>query len=248
VNRVLISLTARQLLGRRRTVVMALALALPVLIAVVYRVAGGPDPGDSSQEFALSLVDQLIFALLLPLVALVLGTAALGAEIEDGTAVFLLTKPVERWRIIAVKIGVAATTTIVLVVPATMLTAWIAQGSLTSDRLVLGVGLSAAVASVLYCAVFVALSAVTSRALVIGLAFVFVWERIVTSIFTAFRWLSIREYALGWSDIVVSISNTDVYDPRLAIAPAVIASLVVATAATMYGIRALSRFEVRERS
>ena len=44
----------------------------------------------------------------MPLVALILGTAALGSEIDDGTAVYLLIKPIPRWRIALAKILVAA--------------------------------------------------------------------------------------------------------------------------------------------
>jgi ABC-2 type transport system permease protein len=98
MNNVLISLTARQLLGRRRTLVIGLLLALPILIAVIYRFSDEAGSGEATGEFALGLVSVMIFTLLLPLVALVFGTASLGAEIEDGTAVFLLTKPIERWR------------------------------------------------------------------------------------------------------------------------------------------------------
>ena len=44
----------------------------------------------------------------MPLVALIIGTAALGSEIEDGTAVYLMIKPIPRWRIALAKIIVAA--------------------------------------------------------------------------------------------------------------------------------------------
>ena len=44
----------------------------------------------------------------MPLVALIFGTAALGSEIEDGTAVYLLIKPIPRWQIALAKILVAA--------------------------------------------------------------------------------------------------------------------------------------------
>ena len=37
----------------------------------------------------------------MPLVALIFGTAAIGSEIEDGTAVYLIVKPIPRWRIVA---------------------------------------------------------------------------------------------------------------------------------------------------
>lgn len=242
----LVSLTARQLLGRRRTAFIALVLALPVLIAIIYR--ANREVGDDATEFALALVEGLIATLLLPLVALVLGTAALGAEVEDGTAVFLLTKPVSRRRVLTVKMAVAAATTMALVVPATVATAWIATGSATADGVTPGLGLGAAAASLLYCAVFVALSAVTTRALVIGLVYVFVWEAIVTNWFSGLRWISIREYGAGWSDLLVTVDDAALFDPRLGPTAAVIASAVVLVLAIVQGTRALADFEVGERA
>ena len=247
MNNVLISLTARQLLGRRRTLVIGLLLALPILIAVIYRFSDEAGSGEATGEFALGLVSVMIFTLLLPLVALVFGTASLGAEIEDGTAVFLLTKPIERWRIIAIKIGVASVAATLFVVPTTMATTWIIHESPTADGLMLGLGLSALVASVLYCAAFVALSAVTSRALIFGLIYVFVWETFATRIFDSLRWVSIREYAYGWSDAVISINDKGVfYDPHLGVTTAIVGTMVVLATACAGGIWALTRFEIGE--
>ena len=247
MNNVLISLTARQLLGRRRTLVIGLLLALPILIAVIYRFSDEAGSGEATGEFALGLVSVMIFTLLLPLVALVLGTASLGAEIEDGTAVFLLTKPIERWRIIAIKIGVASVAATLFVVPTTMATTWIIHESPTADGLMLGLGLSALVASVLYCAAFVALSAVTSRALIFGLIYVFVWETFATRIFDSLRWVSIREYAYGWSDAVISINDKGVfYDPHLGVTTAIVGTMVVLATACAGGTWALTRFEIGE--
>jgi ABC-2 type transport system permease protein len=247
MNNVLISLTARQLLGRRRTLVIGLLLALPILIAVIYRFSDEAGSGEATGEFALGLVSVMIFTLLLPLVALVFGTASLGAEIEDGTAVFLLTKPIERWRIIAIKIGVASVAATLFVVPTTMATTWIIHESPTADGLMLGLGLSALVASVLYCAAFVALSAVTSRALIFGLIYVFVWETFATRIFDSLRWVSIREYAYGWSDAVISINDKGAfYDPHLGVTTAIVGTMVVLATACAGGTWALTRFEIGE--
>jgi len=247
MNNVLISLTARQLLGRRRTLVIGLLLALPILIAVIYRFSDEAGSGEATGEFALGLVSVMIFTLLLPLVALVFGTASLGAEIEDGTAVFLLTKPIERWRIIAIKIGVASVAAALFVVPTTMATTWIIHESPPADGLMLGLGLGALVAAVLYCAAFVALSAVTSRALIFGLIYVFVWETFATRIFDSLRWVSIREYAYGWSDAVISINDNGVlYDPHLGVTTAIVGTMVVLATACAGGTWALTRFEIGE--
>ncbi|MGI9604721.1 MAG: ABC transporter permease subunit [Acidimicrobiales bacterium] len=246
MTRTLATLTIRQLLGRRRTVLIGLVMALPILIAVVYRFSD--DAGDADAEFAVGLVSALIASLLLPLVAVVLGTAALGSEIEDGTAVFLLTKPVARWRVMAVKMVVASVAVAMLVVPATMATAWIVHGSPTADGLMFGLGLGAAVSAVLYCAVFVALSAITSRALIFGLIYVFLWEAFATNLFGSLRWVSIREYGSGWSDALISITDKDIFDPRLGVTAAVIGALVVLAVAGLLGTRALERFEIGERT
>ena len=51
-----------------------------------------------------------------------------------------------------------------------------------------------------YTAVFLALSLVTSRALIIGLAYVVVWEGVVAGLFAGTRILSIRQHALAVAD------------------------------------------------
>jgi hypothetical protein len=111
----------------------------------------------------------------------------------------------------------------------------------------LGLGLGALVAAVLYCAAFVALSAVTSRALIFGLIYVFVWETFTTRIFDSLRWVSIREYAYGWSDAVISINDKGVfYDPHLGVITAIVGTMVVLATACVGGTRALTRFEIGE--
>ena len=64
----------------------------------------------------------------MPLLALVFGTAALGSELEDGTAVYLMVKPMPRWRILLAKMVVGAGLTVALVFPATVATSLITDG------------------------------------------------------------------------------------------------------------------------
>ena len=110
-----LTLTLRQLLGQKRTLFLAAGGLLPVLAAIIFRTAAEADA--SAAEFAAQVVlNALVINILLPLTALVLATAALGSEIEDGTIVYLLSKPAERWRIVAGKLLAAwgATTALVL--------------------------------------------------------------------------------------------------------------------------------------
>ena len=105
----LIEVTLRGLLGRRRTFLLVLLAGLPVLIALLVRVTGGRPDADR-------VLDTLVVRTVMPLVALIVGTAAIGSEIDDGTAVFLMVKPIARWRIALSKIAVAAGLTSALVV------------------------------------------------------------------------------------------------------------------------------------
>ncbi|MXY79914.1 MAG: ABC transporter permease, partial [Chloroflexi bacterium] len=125
MTRALIELTARQLLGRRRALIMLLLALLPVLVAAIYRLSDGDQ---DAAEFTADMLDVMGLGLVLPLTALIFGTGTLGAEIEDGTAVYLLTKPVERWRIVVVKIAVAAAATILVTLPPLVLASVIALG------------------------------------------------------------------------------------------------------------------------
>ena len=88
-------MTLRGLMGRRRLVADAAARRHPGPARRCSSELGG---GRADVERDL---DGLVVRIVLPLVALVFGTAALGSELEDGTAVHLLTKPIRRWPIVA---------------------------------------------------------------------------------------------------------------------------------------------------
>ena len=243
----LASITARELLGRRRGLLLVLLALLPVALALIYRFAGNEADDSPPVEFAPELIERVIVALVLPLAALVFGTAALGAEIEDGTAVYLLATPVERWRIALVKVATAAAATIALVTPATLLTALIVLGASDEHGLAVGFALAVTAGAVAYCSVFVALSAFTGRALIAGLGYVFVWETFATNIFQGTRWASIREYVLGVADLV-STAPPSAFAADLAGGSALIAVTLVSVVAYVLGVRFLSRFEIGERA
>ena len=77
-------MTLRGLLDRKRTWLMLALAAVPVLL--VGLATGFGEARVEPEDF-----DSIIVQLVLPLIALVFGTAAMGAELEDGTVVFLLT-------------------------------------------------------------------------------------------------------------------------------------------------------------
>lgn len=245
MTRALILLTARQLAGRRRALFLALLGLIPIFVAILYRFAGDhvdPPP----VEFTPDMLDNLVLAVVLPLIALVFGTAALGAEIEDGTAIYLLTKPIERWRILLVKIGVATVATLALTLPATLIASLISLGGDDPYGLTAGFVLAVAVGALAYSALFVALSVRTSRALLVGLVYVFVWEAIVPTFFDGTRWISIRQYMLGLADLVSSAPDAAL-DADLSGGAAAVAVIILVVVSVWFGTRLINRFEVGER-
>ena len=223
--------------------ILLLAL-IPILVAAVYRL-GSDEMNPLPIEFAAGMLDALVIATVLPLAALVFGTGALGAEIEDGTAVYLLAKPVARWRIVLVKIAVAAGATIALVLPPAVLASVIVLGG---DEAALTPAFAGAVAvgAVVYCALFVALSVLTSRALLFGLAYVLVWEGIIPGIFDATRWISVRQYTVGVAALI-SGAPRDVLTADLAGGPALIAAASLTVLTAFAATRLLQRFEIGQR-
>lgn len=187
----IVALTLRSLVDRRRFWLMVLLAAVPVLIAMVGRVFG-------AAFFSERIFDQLVIRTVLPLIALVFGTAALGAELDDGTIVYTLTTPIRRFRIVLAKGLVAAGLTALLIVPATLLTGLVAT---SQDSSLAGATIASAVAVALggtaYALGFLALSSFTSRALALGLGYVLLWEGVLSGLFEGTRVFSIRQATLG---------------------------------------------------
>ncbi len=125
----------------------------------------------------------MIIAIVLPLIALVFGTSALGSELEEGTIVYLLAKPVRRLRIVLAKVVVAAALTAALIVPSTLLTGAVATfGGNELMGPATAYAIAAALGGAAYVVVFLALSTFTRWALAIGLVYVLLWEGILADL------------------------------------------------------------------
>jgi ABC-2 type transport system permease protein len=239
-----IRVTARQLLGRRRTLLLCLLALVPVALALIYRL-GGSWSGSvgADRDFLIGLFDALIVTLLLPLVALLFGTAAFGAEIEDGTVIYLLAKPIDRMRLVVAKLAVAAGATFVVVGGSVLVSGLIVLlGVPDGPTLIVGYLAGVAAGAVLYGAVFVALSLVTGRALIAGLLYILVWEGLLANLFAGIRVLSIRQYVLGLAD-AAGVSGRITAD-ALPAGSALLLAAVVAVLAVGVALRRLRAFEV----
>ncbi len=233
--------TARALIGRRRTMLVLLFLAVPLLLALLARAVPGEE---AQQEIAIGLLDNLVVRVVLPLVTLLIGTAVLGAEVDDGTIVFLLVNPVPRAEIIAAKLLVAELAALVLLVPVTALSGAILVVGLPDVDAGLAVGFTVGVAvgAMVYVAIFVAMSVVTSRALVLGLGYVLIWEGFLASLFAGTRNFSVREYTLSIAQLVSGVDVTA--GQGIAPAVAVVMSILVFLTAVVIAVRRLASFSV----
>jgi ABC-2 type transport system permease protein len=243
VNAVVARLTLRQLLGRRRVLLLVLLGALLVLVALVYFLtdAGHGDPV-RMQRFTSILLESFGLAVLMPLVALLIGTAALGAEIEDGTAVYLLAKPIPRWTIVITKL-VVATVAAVLLTSVPVLVAGLVASQGLGDGLVPAFTIAAAIGSLIYCAIFLAFSLLTGRALIFGLIYVLVWEGLLAGLFAGTRVLSVRQQTLAFADALSDVPQT-VLHAQLDLTTAIVIGAVLLIGATAIAIRRLQHFEV----
>lgn len=236
------SLTMRQLVLRRSTLLLLALSAIPLLVGVAYEV------GDSTvtpEEFAVRvLCVWLVVTTVLPLTALLFGTSVLGDELEDGTVIYLLTKPIERWRILLPKILAAWLLTWLLALVAIVSATLVVMGG-DGGSVIVAFGVATGVGSLAYTCIFVLLSIVTSRALIAGLVFVFIWEGAVSGIFEGVRYLSIRHYTLGLADWLVDVP-TRALNAYVGGLTALIMSAIVIVVAGVYANKRLQRVEIRE--
>lgn len=233
----LLAITARALLNRRRTLLLALLGVLLVVITVIYRL-GNPD-GAESLEVTRALLGDFGLGVLLPVVSVIVGTAVLGSEMDDGTIVYLLAKPVPRWHIVLVKLVVAWLVVVLLVVPAMLVAGLIGH---EDPRLTFAYALAATAGALEYTALFLALSLVTSRALIVGLAYVVVWEGVVAGLFAGTRIFSVRQHALA---VAEALGGESAAQAELAGGVAIGVAAAVTLLAVWIAIRRLERVELR---
>jgi ABC-2 type transport system permease protein len=121
----------------------------------------------------------------------------------------------------------------------------IAFGGVGSDGILPGFAVGIVVGSLVYTALFVMLSVITSRALIAGLVYVFIWEGLINGLFAGTRLLSVRHYTLAVADVVVDVPP-GIFDAKLSAVTAIVLVTAVTIGATWYGIRRLERFEIGE--
>jgi ABC-2 type transport system permease protein len=170
-------ITLRQLLGGKRLIALGLLALVPAAVMVV--ITRTSTPGHAWHVFHGPPM-AILFLILLPIVSLVFGASALGDERRDQTLSFLLLRPIARTTLAACKL-LAAWAASFLLVGAGAAASAVVLGVRSGDWSPLGpMLLATAVSALAYTSVFLLLGYLTGRAVLIGLAYVFIWESGIT--------------------------------------------------------------------
>ena len=241
MNATVFRLTLRQFAGQRRSLLMFGLALVPIALAVIYRLGEHADQHAETANFLAVVVVTAI----LPLACLILGTSALGSEIEDGTAVYILAKPVPRRDTIAAKFAASVLIAAAFVVPTTAVSGLIGLQGVSGEGIVAGFTIATLVGVFAYTAVFILLSVASSRALLIGTAYVFIWEGLITELLDGTRYVSIRQYCLGIADTIATVRKQD-FEANLGGVEGFVLAAVVVAAALFLAVRRLERFELTD--
>ncbi len=169
----IIRVTLRQLLGGKRLIVLGILGLLP---AVVIWLSTANRSATAAFQNYHEIAIVILFMIVLPLTALVLGSATLGDERRDGTLSFLLVRPLRRSSIAGAKLLAAWIAAAgVTVIAGTIASATVSARTSDWSTLVPTI-VGMALASACYAAVFMVLGHLTSRAVLAGLVYIFIWE------------------------------------------------------------------------
>jgi ABC-2 type transport system permease protein len=227
-------LTVRATLGRRRALLFAVPAVILIALTLVVRAT---HPAGTS--WAAQVLGDFGFSVLLPLTALILGTGVLGAEIDDGSAIHLLATPVRRGSIVVTKFAVAAALTMLFAAVPELIAGLLAPDS---GKLAFALFVGALAGSVIYNAVFVLASVVTTRAIAVGLLYVLVWEGLLGNLVGGARILSVAHYSLGIANAIYPDKDLGA---GLGLTTSLVLGVVVTVGALVFATRRLSAFAIK---
>lgn len=186
-------LTYRALLGRRRALILCALPLLLLVVCVLVRTMVGQD-----DAVAVTLLSKFALAAMVPLIGVIAGTGAIAPEIDDGSVVYLLAKPLKRSGIVCTKLLVAIGVTVAFSAVPTLLAGFVLNGN--SQQIAVAYAVAAAVASVAYSALFLLLGTVSRHAVVIGLVYALIWEALVGSVISGAKALSVQQWSLSLAE------------------------------------------------
>jgi ABC-2 type transport system permease protein len=178
----------RQLLPLKRSLLLG---GLELLPTIIYLLASSNRTEDAAFEVFMDGGIAMYLVLILPIVSIVLAASALGVERRDQTLSFIVLRPLRRPVIVVVKLAATVAAAMVLngVGALALAGTHIVRFGASIDILV-ALLVGAAVATIAYAAIFVPVGFLTDRAVIIGLAFLLIFENGVVSLLPGLETLS----------------------------------------------------------
>jgi ABC-type transport system involved in multi-copper enzyme maturation permease subunit len=161
------------------------AILLPCAGALLFGLLAYAGDDTAEHDFA-NVAAEGIFGLVMPIVALIIGDAVLGAEVRSGTFQFTWLSPVPTWQIVLGRWLGGSLVALVTIAPSCALAAVVAGAPSSAGPAFV----AAAVGSVAYVAIFIAIGCLTRRTAVWSLAFVFLVERLLGAALSGIAQLS----------------------------------------------------------
>jgi ABC-2 type transport system permease protein len=190
MNVTIARLTMATLFGHRRGLLLfilpAALLALCVLLALTV---------DDTADFSTALLQMFGLAVIVPLVSLLAATGALASEIDDGSIVYLLSKPIKRSTIIFTKALVAIGVILVLGAVPMFVAGLILD--VHDPKTAVAFGIGSLVAGIAYTSIFIALSVMSGNAVTIGLIYALLWEGVMGQYVGGAKALSVQQWSLA---------------------------------------------------
>ena len=225
-------ITARGLFGRRRALLL---LPLPLLLVGLAALCRAYDVRPS--DWGNPVLVGLGLAVVLPVISLIVGTGVLGSEVDDSTIVHILTKPLPRRDIILAKLGVAVGVSALTSAVPLFVAGWLAE----SVSLGAALAVAAAVGAFAYSALFLLLSLLTRRPVLLGLVYILVWEGLLGRFVSGTRVLSIEQYVITIAD---KIAPTTLLDSKVSLTVAIVMAAIFALGCALASIDRLRSFSM----
>lgn len=166
--------TFRSAVLLKRTILFAILELTP---ATLFVLAADNRTDAASFEALIEITIGSFFALVLPIVTIVLAASALGAERRDQTLSFIVLRPMRRSVIAATKIASTISAAFLLnAIGAAALAGAFALRQGADGSVFVGLIVGTAISVAAYVAVFIPVGFLTDRAVIIGLAILLVFE------------------------------------------------------------------------
>jgi ABC-2 type transport system permease protein len=237
---IIFRLALRQLMSGRRWLVLCVIAAFPPLLSLLARSAG------ASADFIGDGFPDIVVGVIVPIITLLLAGSVFASDFEEGTAVFVLAKPIARSRILLERFAATVVLSIVLAVLSVLASILVHTGRMENvASVMMPYGVAVAFGAALYSALFLSLSLITRRGIIVGLLYVLIWESALAAQFAGTRSLSVKEYMLTIASALDS-SGLALHTTTVTTPTALGMGMSLGVLAIVYALHKLRNYELAE--